>query len=108
MYNDVIVTKYFNYFVKTMSISKQMQSSLDWSNIQWEFEAPTRKIKRGQKDLLKIMTNIDRMVTKLSNEEINCRKYKLQTTRHKLLLEQINIEINNYEQLITMGILCGY
>lgn len=91
-----------------MLTSKQMQSSLDWDNIQWELGAPTRKIKRGQKDLLKIMSNIDLMVTKLSNEEINCRKYNQQTTRHKLLLEQINIELNNYEQLITMGILCGY
>jgi hypothetical protein len=57
---------------------------------------------------LRILVNIDRMIIHLSVEEINCRRYQKQTAKHKTLLANINAEIENYEQLITMGILCGW
>ena len=83
-----------------------IESSLDWDNQYQELDNKGRKLK-DSRDILRILVNIDRMIIHLSVEEINCRKYQKQTAKHKTLLANINAEIENYEQLITMGILCG-
>ena len=87
-----------------------IKTSLDWDKQYNELYTLGRKLKdsRNCSDMLRILLNIDRLIIHLSVEEINCRRYNKQTAKHKTLLANINAEINNYEQLITMGILCGH
>lgn len=80
--------------------------SLEWNEAHHELLKLGRKLK-NYRDTVRILDNITDMVEILSKEEVNCRRNKRQTVTYKVLLENINNEINNYEQLITMGILCG-
>lgn len=83
-----------------------IKSSLDWNDSYYKLHTLGSKL-NNSRDMIKILNNITEMVSALSNEEINCRRLQRQTATHKILVANINHEIDNYEQLVTMGILCG-
>jgi hypothetical protein len=83
----------------------EITQSLDWAQVQIALEAPAHKLKRYTGDMLKMSDAIGHMVKKLSEEEINCRRQRRQTQKHRELLEQINQEIAHYEQYLTFGVL---
>ena len=83
----------------------EINTSLDWAQVQIALEAPAHKMKRYTNDMLKMSNAIGHMVKRLSEEEINCRRQGKQTQRHRELLAQINQEIANYEQYLTFGVL---
>lgn len=83
----------------------ELTTSLDWVRVQAEIEAPVHKLKSYSGEMLKMSRNIALMVTKLSTEEIECRRQQKQTRKHKEILDNINAEIHNYEQMITFAVL---
>jgi hypothetical protein len=83
----------------------KLTTSLDWVKVQAEIEAPVHKLKGYSGEMLKMSRNIALMVTKLSTEEIECRRMQRQTRKHKELLAIINTEIENYEQMVTFAVL---
>lgn len=87
------------------AVMVEINQSLDWAEVQIALEAPAHKMKRYTNDMLKMSDAIGHMVKKLSEEEINCRRQRRQTQKHKELLAQINQEIANYEQYLTFGVL---
>jgi hypothetical protein len=56
-------------------------------------------------EMWNISHNIGLMVRELSKEEINCRRQQKQTRQHKEMLDEINLEITNYERMITFAVL---
>lgn len=82
-----------------------INSSLEWQSKYSALELQIKKIKIGKKELIKIASNIDLMVIKLSNEEINCRRLQKQTDKHREILNNINSNIIQLEHLITFGLL---
>lgn len=82
-------------------------TSLDWSSVSTHLIHNTHQItdRKNMRQMIKIVTNISTMITALSLEEINCRKLGKQTHKHKEMLTLINQEINNYEQMLTFGLL---
>ena len=87
------------------AVMAEITQSLDWAEVQIALEAPAHKMKCYTNDMLKMSDAIGHMVKKLSEEEINCRRQRRQTQKHKELLAQINQEIANYEQYLTFGVL---
>jgi len=83
----------------------EITHSLEWAKMQIALERPAHKMKTYTSDMLKMSNAIGTMVKKLSEEEINCRRQRRQTRKHKELLEQINQEIAHYEQYLTFGVL---
>jgi hypothetical protein len=83
----------------------KLTTSLDWDQVRANIESPVHKLKTYSSEMLKLSRNIALMVTKLSTEEIECRRMQRQTRKHKELLDNINAEIHNYEQLVTFAVL---
>ena len=83
----------------------EINTSLDWAEVQIALETPAHKMKRYTNDMLKMSNAIGHMVKKLSEEEINCRRQAKQTKKHQELLAKINEEIANYERYLTFGVL---
>ena len=86
-------------------MDNQIQTSMDWAKVQQSIEAPVIKMKRYSHQMMKISRNIGYMVSALSKEEINCRRQGKQTERHKEMVDKINLEIANYERMITFAVL---
>lgn len=85
----------------------EIKTSLDWSKVQIELEAPIYRMNRYTGDMLKMSNAIGSMVKKLSEEEINCRRHQKQTRLHVEQLAKINEEIANYERMLTFAVLLG-
>lgn len=86
-------------------MTTQIQTSLDWAQVQKEIEAPVHRMNKYTDEMLLLSRNIGRMITALSIEEINCRRLQKQTRLHKELVERINAEIENYERMVTFAVL---
>ena len=86
-------------------MDNQIQTSMDWAGVQQRIEAPVIKMKRYGHQMMKISRNIGYMVSALSKEEINCRRSGKQTAKHKEMVDKINLEIANYERMITFAVL---
>ena len=86
-------------------MSYQIQTSVDWPQVQTQLEAPTRRMKKYSGEMLKVSRNIGLMVSELSKEEINCRRMGRQTSNHKQMVDKINEEIANYERMLTFAVL---
>ena len=86
-------------------MENMIQTSMDWAKVQQSIEAPVIKMKRYSHQMMKISRNIGYMVSALSKEEINCRRQGKQTERHKEMVDKINLEIANYERMITFAVL---
>jgi PP-loop superfamily ATP-utilizing enzyme len=83
----------------------EIQSSLDWPEVQTALEAPLHKMKKYTHEMWNISHNIGLMVKDISKEEINCRRHQKQTRLHKELVDKVNEEIANYERMITFAVL---
>ena len=82
-----------------------IETSLDWQKTRAELIKMAEGCGKYQRELKKIVNNLDDMIVKLSIEEVQCRRQQKQTKRHQEMLSSINTEINNYEQMITFGTL---
>jgi hypothetical protein len=83
----------------------EIQSSLDWPEVQTALEAPVYKINKFGGELRKMSDNISSMIKALSIEEIECRRQQKQTRKHKELLDKINEYIADYERNLTFAVL---
>jgi len=86
-------------------MKNKIKNSLDWQKVQSELIKLAEGTGQYQQEMKKIVKNIEPMITKLSIEEIECRKKQKQTKRHQEMITKINEEISNYEQMITFGTL---
>lgn len=86
-------------------MNNQIQTSLDWAQVQIKIEAPVYRMNKYTHEMFLLSKNIGHMVTELSKEEINCRRLGKQTRTHKELVEKINEEIANYERMVTFAVL---
>ena len=86
-------------------MTNQIRSSLDWPETQTVLEAPLYKMNNHTHEMWNISHNIGLMVRELSKEEIRCRRHQKQTRQHKEMLDEINLEITNYERMITFAVL---
>lgn len=86
-------------------MNNQIQTSLDWIEVEEALEAPLHKMKKYTHELWNISHNIGLMVRELSKEEINCRRYQKQTRLHAELVAKINEHIADYERMITFAVL---
>lgn len=83
----------------------KLTTSLDWQKIRSDLVHKAEIVGKYSHEMKKIVTNLDEMITRLSVEEINCRRHQKQTKTHKELCDKINEEIENYERMITFGVL---
>jgi len=83
----------------------QIETSLDWQTVYPKLIKLAEGTGEHQKDMKKIVGNLESMITELSIEEIECRRKQKQTKKHQELITKINEEISNYEQMITFGTL---
>jgi PP-loop superfamily ATP-utilizing enzyme len=86
-------------------MSNQIQTSLDWPQVQTAIEAPLHKMKKYTHEMWNISHNIGLMVKELSKEEINCRRRQKQTRLHAEQVAKINEHIADYERMITFAVL---
>ena len=86
-------------------MNNQIQTSVDWPQVQTQLEAPARRMKKYSGEMLKVSRNIGLMVSELSKEEITCRRMGKQTSNHKQMVDKINQEIANYERMLTFAVL---
>lgn len=65
------------------------------------------KNKIAYRDLRKMLANIDKTITILSQESVECRRLKKDTSKFIELKKQINQLLDNLEQHITFAALIG-
>lgn len=83
-----------------------INQSLEWSPLQHKLTGQAVRVDdRNYLQLMMIISSIGRMVTELSKEEVNCRRLRRQTPKHKEILEKVNKEIARCEQMITFAVL---
>lgn len=85
----------------------QIQVCSDWEKVSSNLYRTISALGhyRNRAQLQHMVANIGYQVTQLSIEEIECRRLKRQTLRHKELLTKVNTSINEIEQLITFATL---
>jgi PP-loop superfamily ATP-utilizing enzyme len=86
-------------------MDNQIQTSMDWAQVQQRIELPVVRMKKYSGEMLKVSRNIGLMVKELSKEEITCRRMGKQTSKHKEQVDKINEEIANYERMLTFAVL---
>jgi predicted nucleic acid-binding Zn-ribbon protein len=59
------------------------------------------------RDLRKMLANVDRAITALSQESVECRRLKRDTSKFIELKKQVNGLLDNLEQHITFAALIG-
>jgi predicted nucleic acid-binding Zn-ribbon protein len=65
------------------------------------------KSKVAYRDLRKMLSNIDRVITVLSQESVECRRLKKDTSKFIELKNEVNQLLDNLEQHITFAALIG-
>jgi peptidoglycan hydrolase CwlO-like protein len=83
-----------------------MDSILDRIN-QAEKSISTVKSKVAYKDLRKMLAGVDKVVTQLSQESVECRRIKRDTSKYQDLIVEANQLLDNLEQHITFASLIG-
>lgn len=63
------------------------------------------KNKQAYMDLRAMLRPIDRTVTEMSKEDVNCRQLKRTTIKYKELETQANQLLSNLEQMVTFAAL---
>jgi hypothetical protein len=72
-----------------------------------EKQISTVKSKVAYRDLRKMLASIDRVVTEMSKESVECRRTKKETPKFAELKAQANMLLDNLEQHITFAALIG-
>lgn len=83
----------------------EITTSLDWQKVKAELISKAEATGKYQREMKKIVENLELMIWDLSKEEVECRRQQKQTKRHQEMITKINQEINSYEQMITFGTL---
>ena len=65
------------------------------------------KSKVVYRDLRKMLAGVDRVITALSQESVECRRLKRETSKFIELKKQVNGLLDNLEQHITFAALIG-
>jgi hypothetical protein len=63
------------------------------------------KKKQNQRDLQKMIKNIDSFVKEISKESVECRRLKKETPKYKDLLASTAVLLDNLEYHITLALL---
>jgi len=72
-----------------------------------EAQIATVKNKVAYRDLRAMLKPIDRTLTDMSKEDVECRRMKRTTNKYKELEEQANNLLTNLEQMVTFAVLLG-
>jgi predicted nucleic acid-binding Zn-ribbon protein len=72
-----------------------------------EAQISTIKNKVAYRDLRKMLAGIDKTVTEISRESVECRRNKKTTSRYAELEKQANDLLSNLEQMVTFAALIG-
>jgi predicted nucleic acid-binding Zn-ribbon protein len=83
-----------------------MDDILDRVN-QAELKISAIKSKVAYRDLRKMLANVDKVITEISKESVECRRNKKDTPKYKDLIQQANELLTNLEQHITFAALIG-
>ena len=81
----------------------EIQNSLDWQKINSDLSSQLAKVGYNP-DLQKMLSNITKMVSELSNLEVEARRSK-SSLRTDVKVNDINKAINHLEKLILMATL---
>ena len=81
-----------------------MDSILDRLNC-LETQIAAVKNKVAYRDLRAMLKPIDRTITEMSKEDVECRRMKKTTTRYRELETQANELLSNLEQMVTFAAL---
>ena len=65
------------------------------------------KNKQAYMDLKSMLKPIDRTITEMSKEDVECRRMKKVTIKYKELEQQANDLLTNLEQMVTFAALIG-
>lgn len=65
------------------------------------------KSKVAYRDLRKMLASIDKVVTEISRESVECRRNKRETPKFTELTAQANMLLDNLDQHITFAALIG-
>jgi glucose-6-phosphate dehydrogenase assembly protein OpcA len=63
------------------------------------------KNKVAYRDLRQMLSSVDKVVTEISKESVECRRMKKQTMKYTELTEQANQMLTNLEQHVTFAAL---
>ena len=63
------------------------------------------KNKIAYRDLRKMLDNVDKVITEISKESVECRRMKKDTFKYMELKEKANSLLNNLEQHVTFAAL---
>jgi septation ring formation regulator EzrA len=72
-----------------------------------EAQIATVKSKVAYRDLRKMLSSIDKIITEMSKEDVNCRQLKKTTLKYRELEAQANTSLSNLEQMVTFAALLG-
>ena len=81
----------------------EIQNSLDWQKVNSDLSTQLAKVGYNP-DLQKMLSNITKMVSELSNLEVEARRSK-SSLRTQVKVDDINRAINHLEKLILMATL---
>jgi uncharacterized FlaG/YvyC family protein len=65
------------------------------------------KDKQAYRDLRKMLAGVDKKATALSQESVECRRLKRDTSKFTELIQEINQLLDSLEQHITFAVLIG-
>lgn len=83
-----------------------MNDILDRVN-QAEKQISAVKNKVAYRDLRKMLVNVDRAITELSKESVECRRTRKNTAKYDELVSKVNQLLDNLEHHITFAALIG-
>lgn len=72
-----------------------------------EKQISTVKNKVAYRDLRKMLDNVDKVITEISKESVECRRMKKDTPKYVELKEKANYLLDNLEQHVTFASLIG-
>ena len=83
-----------------------MEEILDRVN-RSESQISAIKNKVAYRDLRKMLANIDKVITEISKESVECRQHKKNTPKYNELIIKANQLLDNLDQHITFAALIG-
>ena len=82
-------------------MDNKIETSLDWQHVR----AKLITVFKDNYEVKQTISRMDEHIQAISREEIECRRHKKQTKKHKLLVDEFNKQIYNIEKLATFGAL---
>lgn len=82
-------------------MENKIETSLDWQQVR----ANLMTMFKDNYEIKQTVTRMDEHIQAISIEEIECRRHKKQTKKHKLLVDEFNKQLYEIEKLATFGAL---